>query len=372
MLIYMKKFLLLSALALSSLAVSAQVEVDSLSRLIVGNIYPFQPEPILRDVSIGGGSMFDPITLDSNAKICVIGKGKEGTGGRISFGANGDAYIQQRYTSPYSPATYNTTKYLELYGVDGVAILGRTDSIASLFNAKTNKYRFYCDVNVDGLFVNSDSRLKTNIEELSESDRTLSAINAISYNLTRGRAASSEMTKASAATEEGAAAPMPADDRTRFGFVAQQVREVFPELVAEDENGYLSVDYIGFIPLLVDAVNALTQKVEDQQKIIDTLTRGAMKKAGANDELLGPSLSQNRPNPFTNNTVIDCTLPSDIMEAALFIYDMQGKQLLRIPIADRGNTSVTVEARKLGAGMYIYALIADGVEIDSRRMIINE
>ena len=36
---------------------------------------------------------------------------------------------------------------------------------------------------------------------------------------------------------------MEPDSRTRFGFIAREVKEVLPELVVEDENGYLSADY---------------------------------------------------------------------------------------------------------------------------------
>ena len=44
------------------------------------------------------------------------------------------------------------------------------------------------------------------------------------------------------------------NSKTRYGFSAQEVKEVFPDLVTEDDNGYLSVDYIGLIPVLVEAL----------------------------------------------------------------------------------------------------------------------
>ena len=135
--------------------------------------------------------------------------------------------------------------------------------------------------------------------------------------------------------------------------------QIFPELVTEDENGYLSVDYIGFIPLLVDAYNELMVKVEEQEAVIAQLTQ--QKKRGGNPAALDSeaTLAQNRPNPLSATTVIECYLPSTVADASVYVYD-------------RGNTSVTVEARQLGAGMYVYALIADGREIDSKRMIITE
>lgn len=41
------------------------------------------------------------------------------------------------------------------------------------------------------------------------------------------------------------------------GFVAQEVQKIFPELVRTDDNGFLSVDYTGFVPHLVEAVKDL-------------------------------------------------------------------------------------------------------------------
>ena len=43
----------------------------------------------------------------------------------------------------------------------------------------------------------------------------------------------------------------------RFGFVAQEVREVLPELVVEDADGTLAVDLQGMTPLLVESLRLL-------------------------------------------------------------------------------------------------------------------
>ena len=47
------------------------------------------------------------------------------------------------------------------------------------------------------------------------------------------------------------------------GVIAQEVLEVLPEAVAERDNGYLAVDYHKIIPLLVEAIKELSQKVSD-------------------------------------------------------------------------------------------------------------
>ena len=45
--------------------------------------------------------------------------------------------------------------------------------------------------------------------------------------------------------------------RKRIGFLAQDVEKVLPELVKTDEDGVKSIDYIGFIPLLVESINEM-------------------------------------------------------------------------------------------------------------------
>ena len=50
----------------------------------------------------------------------------------------------------------------------------------------------------------------------------------------------------------------------QFGFLAQEIREIFPELVKENDMGVLGVQYSGLIPILVKAF-------QDQQAEITVL-----------------------------------------------------------------------------------------------------
>ena len=365
----MKKLICFGALLACSMAASAQVQVDSLSRLVLGSQYPTVIDSLVyrQSISIGGAQPVVPtvVSIDPKTRMCVFGEGTYREGGYITFGSGTDALV----------GSYNASKlndywpFLRLRGKSGIRFES-SRGVAATYSDSANKFRFNCDVTVDGVFVNSDARLKDNIEELDGSYSGLSGISGYRYTLTRGTETAA---KANAQSEsEEAIRDVAADSHSRYGFLAQEVKKIFPELVTEDENGYLSVDYIGFIPLLVDAYNELMVKVEEQEAVIAQLTQ--QKKRGDNPAALGgeATLAQNRPNPFSATTVIECYLPSTVADASVYVYDLQGKQLLHLPVADRGNTSVTVEARRLGAGMYVYALIADGREIDSKRMIITE
>ena len=69
---------------------------------------------------------------------------------------------------------------------------------------------------------------------------------------------------------------------------------------------------------------------------------------------------------------MQCEIAEGAVQADIYIYDMNGKQITTYPIAERGATSITIEGRSLEAGMYLYALIADGQVIDTKRMILTK
>ena len=171
-------------------------------------------------------------------------------------------------------------------------------------------------------------------------------------------------------------------DRRSFGFIAQEVREIFPELVYEDSEGMLSIDYNGFIPLLVDAYKEMKEtatelkaKVAEQETMIASLTGRKVKGTASIDDIDSEEaivLMQNRPNPFKDSTEIRCHLPETVSDAFICIYDLNGRQQMRLSIADRGDVAVTVSGSYLQPGIYIYSLIADGQEADTKRMILTE
>ena len=54
------------------------------------------------------------------------------------------------------------------------------------------------------------------------------------------------------------------------------------------------------------------------------------------------------------------------------IYDMQGTQIKRIDISERGHSHIIINGSELKAGMYLYSLFANGMEIDTKRMILTK
>jgi hypothetical protein len=58
-----------------------------------------------------------------------------------------------------------------------------------------------------------------------------------------------------------------------IGVIAQEVQEVLPELVRENENGYLSVRHQGITPVLIEAVKELYSMVIDLKEELEKIKK---------------------------------------------------------------------------------------------------
>ena len=57
-----------------------------------------------------------------------------------------------------------------------------------------------------------------------------------------------------------------------FGFIAQEVKELFPETVAESADGSLAINYIELVPLLLEGVKDLQKKIADLENRIEIIS----------------------------------------------------------------------------------------------------
>lgn len=227
----------------------------------------------------------------------------------------------------------------------------------------------------------SDYRLKENVKSVDSG--TLSGImnmNVVEYNYieTAEEAVSydlSDTATVSTASMARSREISPAPVQKHYGFIAQELQEIYPDLVVEDKEGFLGINYLEIIPLLVRSIQELKAEVntlrEGNAPIYKAQTRSTYEEP-TNMEAVVTTLYQNTPNPFTESTLIECDVAEDVVKADLYIYDMNGKQIDTYPITERGATSITIAGHSLEAGMYLYALIADGQVIDTKRMILTK
>lgn len=232
-------------------------------------------------------------------------------------------------------------------------------------NVKTTGVLTANSITTNILVTPSDFRLKENVTAVrSGALANIMNMNVVEYNyIEQDVSSAAEDDTATIATRnaivENTEAKVP---KKHFGFIAQELQEIYPELVEVDEKGYLGVNYLEVIPLLVRSIQELNAKLKQYEN-------AEIQKKALQDINI---LYQNTPNPFTENTFIAFSLSKDVEQAELFVYDMNGEQIAKYPISERGKAGITIEGNSLKAGMYFYALIADGQVIDTKRMILTK
>lgn len=86
----------------------------------------------------------------------------------------------------------------------------------------------------------------------------------------------------------------------------------------------------------------------------------------------GAKLFQNIPNPFNQKTAIGYELSDKTSNAFIMICDLSGKQIKKYNLAEKGKSQIEISGGELTAGIYFYSLIADGKEVDTKKMILTE
>lgn len=265
----------------------------------------------------------------------------------------------------------------------------------------------YGSLKVNGQEVlTSDRRLKENINPLSEKENILEKIlqlNPVRYNL-------KSPIPMLGITESGDTLSRPREldstmvNKDHFGFIAQELKEIYPDLVYTNKLGVLSINYNGMIPILAEGIKTL-QKAYNKTKTSDSLTINHLEdrivKLESEVELLKssccdgiadqksseeittdtrkalskeqiPRIYQNRPNPFSQSTRIEYYLPAQAQSAYIYIYDMEGSQINNYKISTPGKGHIIIEGGFMDPGIYMYSLIVDQKEIGTRKMILTQ
>lgn len=258
----------------------------------------------------------------------------------------------------------------------GVAIYGSTNQAYLFPTGPSGLYAglFGGNVKIAGtatanaFVTSSDSRIKRDVETIgSGTSSTINSLRPVSYFF----------------KPDSTRFAYQADDfemhTVHYGLIAQEVKQVYPNLVYEDEAGFLSINYIELIPLLIKNAQELSSKVQILESEIDELRIqqgtsevSARRLASNSPSPILAKLYQNTPNPFNQSTEIRYDLPLETSQAFIYIYDMSGLQIAAYNITKLGIGSITIHAGNLQAGMYLYSLIADGQIIDTKQMILTK
>lgn len=241
---------------------------------------------------------------------------------------------------------------------------------AGLYNNKF--YYMYTNwLYYDNLYDWSDIGIKENIRNIESPLAAICQIRGIKYDLKRDYYANSPEDKMDEIVQSG---------KDKYGVIAQELKEILPDLVNyNDEAELYAVNYVGLIPVLVEAIKEQQVMIQTLQVEVQELkgnsnlksasTSTSVEESSANSE---NTLMQNSPNPFTDNTEIGFALSENIQHAVINIYSLNGTQLRSIEVSQRGTGIISISGGEFDAGMYTYALIADGSIISTRQMVLTD
>ena len=395
----MKKALLLILLATTSLIVSAQLQVSSDGKVkIASNLNTSYSNLLIGNYQFGGSLTNAGISGSTSVM-----------GGKSNIGVLGNISANTIYTSEKNYGVLGIVNVNEThgrnYGLCGM--IGFTDAHyggAGLY-ATNYTYFFYNPTNLQGdyagyfagrvhisgnltapsMFIPSDSRLSENVVSLNERGEgtntldNLLSMNVIEFNMKSRILEEHRDDIGKDMTEEERAAyedlkrdEMKMSSRRHFGIDAEELQRIYPNLVLEGQDGYLSVNYVELVPVLIRSIQELKQELDEVKGEAKAKTSSFSSEttdliAGAT----GNVLYQNKPNPFKEKTVIRFKLAENVQNASICIFDMQGKMLKTIPVTSSSD-SVMINGYELGVGMYLYSLLVNGQEVDTKRMIITK
>lgn len=159
------------------------------------------------------------------------------------------------------------------------------------------------------------------------------------------------------------------DKKLHYGFMAQELREICPNLVYGEEEDLLNINYTELIPILVQSIQELSAEL---RALRGDKTQKAAARLPFVEEEVEAVLYQNTPNPFSEQTSIKYALPENVKDAKMCIYNLSGDQLGEYTLSGRGESELIISASEYNAGMYLYTLIADGHVIDTKRMVLSK
>lgn len=258
----------------------------------------------------------------------------------ILFGENGGSGI------------YGSSKYDEGFN--------SKDSYAGLFHGdlKTTDVVYASAYNTL-----ADTRLNKDMENIiSGCLDKLMQINVYKYNLKQFNLDNGEGTSLGYFNNESKLL-----DKIHYGLSGQEIKEIYPNLVTQSQDGYLSVNYNEMIPIMIQSIQELKKELDETRAELNTLksTSNVVSRATSQESVL----QQNEPNPFRDKCIVKCYIPQFANTAFVDLYDLNGHQIQSRIITERGNVEVSIEGKGLPEGTYLYSLIVNGELIDTRRMI---
>ena len=184
-------------------------------------------------------------TLDVSGALSIGGTTVTSTAAELNYVDGVTSNVQTQLDSKLSSSGNITTGGNIIIPDSGN--IGSTSDTDAITIANSGNVTFGQDVTVNGdVVISSDERLKSNIVSLGSTLSKLLLIDGKSYEM---------------------------KGKQKIGVLAQEIQEVFPELVSEDDNEMLAVNYQGLLPVLINALKEQNEKINRLEILVETLIK---------------------------------------------------------------------------------------------------
>lgn len=178
-------------------------------------------------------------------------------------------------------------------------------------------------------------------------------------------------------------------EELQYGFIAQEVQEVLPEIVIKDAKGDLAMNYIALVPILVEAIkqqqNEITETKEELKTLLEDVKSLRNEIQNLKQELKGTEIKESLessiesnvlkvyPNPSKDEINISFDISNYKDNIQLIIHDINGALLSTINVQKTKSEEVNKKIRKedYGVGVFIVSVVVEGKIIESKKIIFK-
>ncbi len=193
-----------------------------------------------------------------------------GTGAaRVGIGMGDISLNNTAETTPAAWVGVNVTNRTNHYGDFEVWTRSSGGYSRKFWIDETGDSRIWGDLTADAFLYSSDERLKENIQTVDSALDKVLQLRGVSFDWKK-------------------------DGESTYGFIAQEVEQIFPELVKTNDDGYKAVLYGNLVSPVVEAIKEQQEEIRRNQKTFELMKYGIELRVQENERKISSLEKENK------------------------------------------------------------------------------